>query len=284
LTDQDGLDAAADDPPGERVLSTWGSGAACSDATLADGVVLKTSGPWAGAVIALLRHLEAVGFSGAPRVVGDGFAADGRMTLSYVPGESPHPHAWGDEEVGRVGELLRRLHDATATFSPPDSAAWKPTWLRDLPGDEWLIGHCDTAPWNIVGGDGSPEAFVDWEYAGPVDRTTELAYTAWLNAQLHDDDVAELRGLPDARTRARHLHSLLDGYGLPVGRRREVVDRMIELAVHSARAEAAMARVTPDSADAIGPDGYPVLWAITWRARSASWMIRHRALLVGASS
>lgn len=267
-------------PAGERALSTWGSGASPSGATLSDGVVLKPGGPWSAAVIALLRHLDEVGFSGAPKVVGDGCAADGRMTLGYVPGDSPHPHAWSDAQVGKVGELLRRLHDATASFSPPGDAHWQQTWLRELQGDEWVVGHCDTAPWNIVGRGGAPEAFVDWEFAGPVDRITEVAHTAWLNSQLHDDDVAELQGLPDARTRASHFRSILEGYGLAAGRRREVVDRMIELAVHSARAEAVMARVTPESEEAVGADGYPVLWAITWRARSASWMMRHRTLLL----
>src|SRR4051794_28525696 len=38
-------------------------------------------------------------------------------------------------------------------------------------------------------------------------------------------------------------------------------------------------RVTPDTADAVTPDGFPVLWAIAWRARSASWIARHRTLL-----
>jgi Ser/Thr protein kinase RdoA (MazF antagonist) len=244
-------------------------------------VVRKPGGPWAGSVLALLRHLEDVGFAGAPRVVGNGLDADGRVTLTYVPGESAHPHAWAEEHVGRVGDLLRRLHDATATFTPPPDAGWHPYWLRELGGDDVVIGHGDAAPWNIVGRCGAPEALVDWEYAGPVDRLTELAYAAWLNAQLHDDDVAELQGLPDATTRARHFRAVLDGYGLPAARRAEVVDRMIEVAVHAARAEAVLAGVTPDSTDAVATDGYPVLWAITWRARSASWMLRHRALLLG---
>jgi len=55
---------------------------------------------------------------------------------------------------------------------------------------------------------------------------------------------------------------------------------MVEVAVNAARAEAVVAGVTPDSADAIDSDGYPVLWAITWRARSAAWMMRHRRLLL----
>ncbi|HSZ28425.1 MAG TPA: hypothetical protein VK784_01545, partial [Pseudonocardiaceae bacterium] len=56
-------------------------------------------------------------------------------------------------------------------------------------------------------------------------------------------------------------------------------DRMIEFAVHSARSEAVKYGVTPDTATAVDPSGYPVLWAITWRARSASWMLRNRQVL-----
>lgn len=271
----------ATDVAHEQMLSTWGSGTNPSGAARRGDVVLKAGGPWASTVIALLRHLERVGFTGSPRVVGEGLAPDGRLMVSFVPGESAHPRAWADGEVGRIGELLREFHDATATFEVPDDAQWQSTWLHEVhPRGELLIGHGDTAIWNIVGRDGSPEAFVDWEFAGPIDRITELAYTVWLNAQLHDDDLAALQGLPDAVTRARHARSILDGYGLPSHRRQEVVDRMIELAVHAARAEAVQARVTPDSTEAVDENGFPVLWAITWRARSASWMMRHRALLL----
>jgi len=253
------------------------------DATVAVDVVLKSAGPWVPAVLAVLKHLERVGFTGAPRVVGDGQAPDGRMTATFVPGESPHPGAWADDEVGRVGELLRELHEATSTFVPPASAGWKPTWLREIKADgDTVIGHGDAAPWNIVGRGGRPEALIDWEFAGPIDRMTELGYAAWLNAQLHDDDIAERAGLPDAHGRARQLHAILDGYGLPSRRRADLIDHMIELAVHGARAEAMMANVTPDSTAAVDEDGFPVLWAITWRTRSASWMMRNRALLVTA--
>jgi aminoglycoside phosphotransferase (APT) family kinase protein len=206
------------------------------------------------------------------------------MALAYLPGESPHPHAWSEGVVGRVGELLRGLHDATETFTPPPGAVWQPHWLREVGGADLVIGHGDPAPWNIVGTGGTPEGLVDWEYAGPVDRFTELAYAAWLNAQLHDDDVAERQGLPDAASRARQLCAVLDGYGLPRGRRPELVDRMVEVALSSARAEAVAAGVTPESTDAIDADGYPVLWAITWRTRSAAWMLRHRRLLVAATA
>jgi len=48
---------------------------------------------------------------------------------------------------------------------------------------------------------------------------------------------------------------------------------MIELAVHDARNQARQARVTPTSTDPAP------LWAITWRTRSAAWMLTHRRTL-----
>ncbi|SNY46883.1 phosphotransferase [Paractinoplanes atraurantiacus] len=256
--------------PAEQ-LGAWGAGAHPADAVLRDGVVHKTAGPWTPAVFALLDHLERAGFAGAPRVVGDGY--------SFVPGESPHPHAWPDEAVAGVGTLLRALHDATSTFTPPANAIWQPNWLRDLGGDDMVIGHCDTGAWNIVGEQGRPDAFIDWEFAGPVDRLWELAETVWLNAQLFDDDVAEMQNLPDARSRARQARAIVDGYGLPRSARDDLVDRLSDVAIHSARHEAIAEHVTVDSTEAISPNGYPILWGITWRARSASWIAGNRPLL-----
>lgn len=40
-------------------------------------VVRPRPGPWSVAVLDLLRHLEEAGFRGAPRVVGEGFDAEG---------------------------------------------------------------------------------------------------------------------------------------------------------------------------------------------------------------
>lgn len=239
-------------------FEVYGSGDRVPDATLVDGVVHKSTGPWTPSVRALLRHLEAAGFAGAPRVVGDGF--------SWVPGTSPHPCAWPDDTVGRVGELLRGLHDAAASFRPAADAVWQPHWLRERPGDDLVFGHGDTGPWNIVG---PPLALIDWEYAGPVDRLWELAQAVWLNAHLVDDDVAARHGHPDAATRARHARAIVDGYGLAERRRDELVDRLCQVAVHAARAEAVVEH----------PDGYPALWGISWRARSAGWILDHERLI-----
>jgi aminoglycoside phosphotransferase (APT) family kinase protein len=239
--------------------------------------VFRETGPWASTVHALLKHLENVGFSGAPRVVGSGFDSQGRETLTYIEGDCPHPTPWKDEQsFYALGQLLRELHQATASFRVPDNAIWREWHGRRMNGRDMIIGHCDTGPWNIVSKDGIPYAFIDWEVAGPVDPIVELAQCCWLNAQLHDDDVAERVGLPPASVRAKQLRYLLDGYELPNSRRPGFVETMIEFAIHDAAVQAIGAKVTPDTKD------YEPLWAITWRTRSASWMARHKNILTKA--
>jgi hypothetical protein len=263
----------------ERRIEIRGDDADVSGAAHSDRIVLRETQPWSRSVIALLKHLEQVGFDRAPRAVGDGFAPDGREAVTYIPGSSPHPKAWEDQALVALGTLLRRLHGATASFEVPDDVCWQPWFIRDLTGKHPVIGHGDTGPWNIVAQGGIPVALIDWEFAGPVDAIWALAETAWLKAQLHDDDVAERFELPSAERRAHQVRLLVDAYGLGMSERVGFVDKMAEIAVHSARAEAIQYEVTGDSTIAVDPSGYPVMWAITWRARAASWIFRHRELL-----
>jgi signal transduction histidine kinase len=270
------VDASVEVGNAERLSGGWQT-----EVHRAGGIVYRSPGPQSPTVIALLRHLEAVGFEAAPRVIGDGFAPDGREILAYIEGRSPQPEPWSDDAVADIGRLLRRLHEATATFGT-EGRAWRPWFARSLPGDEIVIGHGDLGPWNILARQGRPVAFIDWDNAGPVDATWELAQVAWLNVQLHDDDIAERVGLPGAAHRARQLRVLVDEYGLARDRRRALVDQMAELAVHEARQEAVDGGVTPDSSTAVAGNGYPILWAVAWRCRSASWILRHRTLLSDA--
>ena len=238
------------------------------------GTVFRTAGPWSGTVIRLLRHLHEAGCDAAPQVVGTGFDTLGRETVSFIEGDFVHPDPWPDEALFAIGTLLRRLHAATASFEVPEDAVWRPWFGRGLQGDaQRVIGHCDTGPWNIVARKAHPVAFIDWEEAGPVDRRIELAQACWLNAQLHDDDVAVRVGLGSPEVRGRQARHLLDGYGLPHAERAGFVDTMIAFAVHDAADQARQANVTMAST---GPGP---LWAISWRTRAASWMPRHRSVL-----
>ncbi len=240
-----------------------------------DDVVLRDVRPWTPSVHALLRHLEEAGFAGSPRLVGDGFDGRGCEALYYIEGETV-AKAWSDASIHAVGRMLRRLHDATATFDPGPDAAWRPWFGRSLGGSARVVGHGDPAPWNIVARDGCPVALIDWEVAGPVDRDVELAQACWLNARLFDDDVARKEGLESPERRARQARLLLDGYGLSGADRSGFVELMIEFAIQDAAQQAIDGSVTAETLDASS------LWAITWRTRSAAWMARHRAVLEAA--
>lgn len=252
-----------------------------SEVSRRGATVLRPVRPWTASVHALLRHLEAAGFAAAPRVFGSGYDDQGNEVVTYVRGTFAHPHAWSDEAVWRVGQLLRELLTATASFQPPPDVVWRPWWFRS-DGHSAVISHADLGPWNIVERDGLPVAFIDWERAGPVDRADEIAGTAWLNAQLHDDDVAALNGLPDAAARAAQLRYFLDGCELPAAERDGLVTRMIEYAIRYCAGEATHPTArdgsisTPITMESTDPTP---LWALAWRARSAAWMIRHRRLL-----
>jgi hypothetical protein len=69
---------------------------------------------------------------------------------------------------------------------------------------------------------------------------------------------------------------VLDGYGLSRKQRGGFVDKLVMFAVHDAAEQAKEAVVTPEATEA------RPLWAITWRTRSASWMLRHRRVLEAA--
>jgi Phosphotransferase enzyme family len=236
-----------------------------------NNLVLRPAGKWSRSVHALLRHLETVGFTAAPHVIGNGFAPDGRETLSYIEGEFVHPGPWSDEGIVEVGRLLRRLHDAASSFEPDADAVWQPWFLRELGVEKRVLGHGDFAPWNMVTQAGMPIALIDWEYAGPIDPMIELARVCWLFPQLHDDDVAERVGLPPLEVRARQLRLLVDAYGVTYDQRHSLLDRIIEVAVFETAQEAIEGNVTPDSQ---GP-----LWGFAWRARAAAWIMRNRPIL-----
>jgi hypothetical protein len=240
-------------------------------------LIVRDSAPWTPAVHALLRHLEAVGFDGAPRLAGSGFDAAGRETLTFLSGEFCHPGPWTIEGAASVGTLLRALHRATAPFIPPPDALWYPWFGRRLGGPQQVVSHCDVAPWNIVVRDGRAVALIDWERAGPVDPLVQVAQACWLTATLHDDIVAERHGLPSVAERARLLRAIVDAYGLSARERRGLVERILEFTIHDAADEADLAHIGPETS----PSSLdrPVPWALAWRIRAAAWQMHNRRAL-----
>jgi len=136
--------------------------------------VRRPAGPWTPAVHALLAHLHAAGFRGAPRPLG--VDEQGREVLSFIPGAVPWPDPFDllepDRQLAQAARLIRRFHDAVAGFTPPPDARWQA--LIPAEGAD-IIAHHDLAPWNIVIND-VQWAFIDWDAAAPGSRLWDLAY------------------------------------------------------------------------------------------------------------
>ena len=148
---------------------------------------------WSPATHALLLHLEAVGFEGAPRFLG--VDERGREVLTYVPGATvlaPYPE-WGltDEALVSVAELLRAYHHAVAGFATRPHT-WPPS-----PPDAFVDGiasHNDPNLDNVVFRDGRAVALIDFDLAGPGSRAWDVACAARLWAPLRSDvDIADAR-------------------------------------------------------------------------------------------
>jgi hypothetical protein len=168
---------------------------------------------WTTTVHAVLRHLEKAGLAGAPRALG--FDDAGREVLTYLEGETAGAAPWpawvsSDEALTQVGSWLRRLHDATVDFVPPEDAVW-------FAGQRWrpglVIGHHDAAPYNAVWRRGRLVGFVDWDVAGPSSREFDLAYSALMWVPLLASGSAWPMASRPLEERYRRLHLLLDAYG-----------------------------------------------------------------------
>jgi Ser/Thr protein kinase RdoA (MazF antagonist) len=158
---------------------------------------------------ALLRHLAAVGFDGAPRLLGvDG---QGREVLGYIPGETvirPYPDwAFTVEALVSVAQLLRAYHRAVADFDPGPY-----TWPQSPPGSfaGELVSHNDPNLDNIVFRDGRAVALIDFDLAAPGSRLWDVAGAARQWAPLRPDT-----SIHDSRRGSafERLRVFLDGYG-----------------------------------------------------------------------
>jgi len=165
--------------------------------------VRKQAGAATDGIDALLRHLDQVGFAGAPRSLGRDDL--GRQVLEFIPGETAYAlPTLTTSELHRIGRLIRELHDATESFQPSQRPA--PQWQVAIPPDrEDLICHHDLAPWNLVR-DGDRWVFIDWDGAGPGSRLWDLAYAAQSFIPLNPGGAPHLEG--------PRLLALADGYDL----------------------------------------------------------------------
>jgi len=243
--------------------------------------VRRAAGSERAAVRDLLLHLEAVGFDGAPRYLG--VDEQGREILSWVEGEVPLPPypAWAmtDRAMADLGALVRRLHEATATFRT-DHIDWSTQWGDPTGGPTTggpVICHNDLFPENVVFREGRVVALIDFAMASPGRPLWDLATAGEIWGPLgdparRDQHPVDLDGISRFGILAR-------GYELAPEQAQALVDVLIEERAHSAaniRAEIADGNPswTRDWADAGGDER---------AAADDLWIAQHQDALIRAA-
>ncbi len=185
----------------------------------------------AAPVRALLRHLEAVGFRGAPRHLGTD--AWGRDVLSWVEGDVPDPPypqwALTDAALESLGRLVRDYHAAVASFDQAGLTGWSAEWSD--PGGGPVVCHNDLFPENVVFCDGAVVALIDFDMAAPGRPLWDLAIAAQEWAPLHAPGAR--LSTPDSLDAVRRLGLLAGAYGLAPQRAEELLDIVAEERAHS---------------------------------------------------
>jgi aminoglycoside phosphotransferase (APT) family kinase protein len=234
--------------------------------------VLRPTAPYRQATHALLAHLTAVGFDGAPRVLSVSPATE---TLTYIAGQAAVPPVpqdpLTDAALVSVADLLRRYHQAAASFEP---AGYR--WPRPIPARfrTGLVSHNDVHPANLVFRDGRAVALIDFDLAGPGSAAWDVAAAARYWAPLQDDqDIVDSR---QGRALER-FRIFVHASGLTRAERRQVAEAVV------ANHDWTYAIVT--EAAAAGHQGFADHWRAVAgpAARARRWCQLHQRDLLAAA-
>jgi hypothetical protein len=234
--------------------------------------VLRPTAPCWRATHALLAHLAAAGFDGAPRVLAVSPATE---MLTYIDGQAAVPplpeDRLTDAALVRIAELLRRYHDAAASFDPTGYL-----WPRPIPARfrTGLVSHNDVHPANLVFREGRAVALIDFDLAGPGGAAWDVAAAARYWAPLLDDrDITDRR---QGRALER-FRTFLHASGLTRAERRQAAEAVV------ANHDWTYAIVI--EAAAAGHEGFADHWrSVAWQAaRARRWCQRHHRDLLAAA-
>ncbi|MFO6423442.1 phosphotransferase enzyme family protein [Motilimonas sp. KMU-193] len=185
----------------------------------------RPAGRWTPAVHKLLQHLDAVGFSKAPKVYG--INEQGDEILSYLEGEVCNYPLVGNiassQALISAAKLLREYHDATSDFIVQhdlDALEWM------LPSREPMevICHGDFAPYNVVLEGEQVSGVIDFDTAHPAPRSWDIAYALYCWTPFKTDEVDAMGNLASQIERAKQF---CDAYGLGDAQREGLVDVML---------------------------------------------------------
>ena len=232
-----------------------------------DDTVRRPTSPATPGVHALLRHLESVGFDGAPRVLGIDDAQ--REILTFIPGEVVWPDHFDfvmtDDALEMIARLIRAYHDAAATFDA-SGYVWS-TRGQDVSGVAEVLCHNDFAPWNLIHHN-CRWTFIDWDLAAPGRRSWDIAWALLSFAPLMPD-----RGV-DVAVIENRLQIFARSYGRDYGGP-DVIDVAVERCAREADLIWTLGTAGEQPYSRLLADGHHAIWksaaehvaacAVRWR-------------------
>jgi hypothetical protein len=168
--------------------------------------------PWSPSTSAAVEFMAAVASAGVDVPATLGRDRAGRQVLEFVPGSPAMGRTLSPGDLGRVGALVRAIHDGSEGFQPSEPTMWHPLLPAPAGSGPTLFCHNDLAPWNLIVGE--RWVFIDWDGAGPSTRLWDLAYAVQTFA-LNDADAVPAEA-------ASRLAAFVDGYGADSGLRRRL--------------------------------------------------------------
>lgn len=166
----------------------------------------------------LLKHLEAKGFTNAPKFLG--FDDKNREILSFIKGEAGNyplkKYMWSNEALKEIAKMLRLYHRAVSDFPIEDS--WTP--IDNTPQPFEVVCHNDFAIYNIIFNQEKPVGIIDFDLAAPGPRLWDIVYTLYtcvpLSRLYHTDsgEPVYYEPLKDADRIKQRVTIFFESYGV----------------------------------------------------------------------
>jgi hypothetical protein len=242
---------------------------------IVDDVVRRPAQPWTPTVHALLRHLRSTGLDCVPAPLG----IDGEVELlGYLPGAAGRDGWFAQhslEGMQSAAGLLRRLHDASAGWSPPDDAVWagSAAGLTVSATADLVMCHGDPGPWNFVWNGHQATGLIDWDFLHPGPRLDDVAYALRWFAPARSDVLAlDWHHFPEVPDRRERIRAFLDAYGdLPAFDHAEAIARRMEATME---VERSLAKTGVEPQRTWVAEGH-----LDEEAEEVRWVRDHRELL-----
>ena len=192
----------------EEVL---GFGSVSSPVRIGD-TVHRQAGSWTPTIHALLEFLHQEGFSYSPLPLGvDG---KGREILNFLPGQAATrpwpPVLFSDSGLTQAAKMLRQYHDIVQNFSASDTE-WRSGKMVKKAGQ--IIRHGDLGPWNTLWQADTLTGLIDWDFAEPGERITDLAQMAYYFVPLRGEEGWKKAGFAERPNFNARLKTLCMAYG-----------------------------------------------------------------------